>query len=64
MANQYLRPEQMVEPGYYWWLPEYLSTSPEKEENWQIICWHPLDTSRERVGVFVGPLTPPTETKL
>ncbi|UKH48011.1 hypothetical protein [Pseudomonas phage vB_PaeM_RP7] len=54
----------MVEPGYYWWLPEYLSTSPEKQENWQIICWHPLDTSRERVGVFVGPLTPPTETKL
>ncbi|HEP7878045.1 TPA: hypothetical protein VDT20_005752 [Pseudomonas aeruginosa] len=63
MTDQYLRPDQMAEPGYYWWLPEYLSVNPEKQENWQIISWHPANTARERVGIFVGPLIPPTEIK-
>ncbi|EQB8388892.1 hypothetical protein [Pseudomonas aeruginosa] len=63
MTDQYLRPDQMIEPGYYWWLPEYLSANPEKQENWQIISWHPANTARVRVGIFVGPLIPPTEIK-
>ncbi|HCF7194741.1 TPA: hypothetical protein NIJ32_002206 [Pseudomonas aeruginosa] len=59
--SAFLRPEQLVEPGYYWWLPGYLSDHPEKQENWQIISWHPANTARERIGFFCGPLTPPTE---
>lgn len=54
-----LKPEEMKEAGYYWWLPSYLSGEPEKEEHWLIISWHPANPTRERAGFFVGPLKPP-----
>lgn len=64
MTDQYLRPDQMVEPGYYWWLPAFLSDNPEKKENWQVISWHPANPARDRSGIFVGPMIPPTEVKI
>lgn len=54
-----LRYPQMTTPGYYWWLPEYLSDHPEKVENWTIISWHPANSTHAKSGFFYGPLNPP-----
>lgn len=54
-----LRYSKMTTPGYYWWLPEYLSDHPEKVENWTIISWHPANSTHAKAGFFYGPLNPP-----
>jgi len=50
---------EMVEPGYYWWLPEMFRGDDEAfrmEENWSIISWHPLNDQRQKSGQFLGPI--------
>jgi hypothetical protein len=57
---KYLRRVELTEPGYYWWLPEYLEDQPEDPKNWTIVSWHPADDRIERCGVFHGPIPAPT----
>lgn len=60
---KYLRYKEMTEPGYYWWLPSCSESEPqgsEKDENWSVISWHPLNNAHEKSGVFYGPLDAPT----
>lgn len=57
---KYLRQHEMTEPGYYWWLPSCLEHEPEKDENWQVLSWHPMNDARQKSGVFYGPLPAPT----
>lgn len=59
-----LKPEELKEPGYYWWLPEYLQDQPEDPLHWTIVHWHPKDDRVQKVGVFYGPLNPPTITDI
>lgn len=60
---KYLRQNEMTEPGFYWWLPSCSEQEPqgsEKDENWSVVSWHPLNNAREKSGVFYGPLPAPT----
>ena len=50
---------QLIEPGYYWWLPQCERKNPDKQESWSIISWHPKIPDG-RQGVFVGPLKKPS----
>ena len=59
-VTQYDGEDEMTEPGYYWWLPLCSRDEPDKPENWSIVSWHPRNPERQKSGIFVGPLTPPT----
>jgi len=50
---------ELTIPGYYWWLPECSLQDSDKAEHWTIVSWHPLDSSRQKSGRFVGPLEAP-----
>lgn len=50
-------------PGYYWWLPECSRGNEKVPEHWTVIAWHVLDFQRQKSGIFVGPLQPPTDIK-
>lgn len=56
--------KDLVENGYYWWLPEYLSDNPGNPDNWTIISWHPENNAICKVGFFVGPLSAPIYEKV
>jgi len=54
-----LEARNLTIPGYYWWLPECAKSDSEKFENWSIKMWHPLDSSRPKNGLFIGPIVLP-----
>ena len=50
--------DQLSKPGIYWWLPLYLEDAWSNENNWTAITWHPLNSYRQKSGIFVGPISP------
>jgi len=55
-----LSADQLVTPGYYWWLPSFLNYDSDSAESWQVIAWHPNQETRQKSGEFIGPLVAPT----
>ena len=49
-----------VKAGYYWWLPQCFVNEGKvlEKEYWSIIFVD--DKSTDKVGLFVGPLDPPS----
>lgn len=54
-----LTADQITVPGYYWWLPLCSADDADKPEHWKVVAWHPKDTSRQKSGLFVGPIPHP-----
>lgn len=55
-----IKTSEATQAGYYWWLPEFLLDHAQDPNSWQVVSWHPNNPTREKAGIFVGPLTPPT----
>ena len=54
-----LTAKELKEPGYYWWIPSFLAGESDREENWIVLFWHPVTSSRDGTGLYVGPLKAP-----
>jgi hypothetical protein len=60
--DMYKSIDEVVESGYYWWLPQcYLEEGRSNDEScWSIITLVPeAGVNMDKVGLFVGPLNVP-----
>ena len=50
------RVETLTEEGWYWWLAICYDLEYAKEEEWQVVYWHPDSVNRVESGWVAGPL--------